>query len=728
MKSKIEKLNAYLIKECVFNKDERVFTIDCSKCSESIGEVDDFELCVKCLLKSIYLGNNKDFKKSNLKIHGTVIEPGTIKIILNYFKKLKEINKIWRRIEKIGRSDCIFQEFNCRVESINNALLSFNENVIFDPILVFNLLIDVKEEILAHKFLNIECQKCSIKILDLLDSILEIFKNLEIVIQYLKFLENTNNSKDVSMFYKKIFFNSQKIFNESGINNGTLRSSRGELLESYCSGENRIFQISIFNIKGEYEKKYLINYDFDSKGDEKYFKTIVNDVKNNLTLIESNEIIPLEELINFYKKKASDYLNLKYKLSQKEIDKVSYIAALYELNLEKIFPLLVDDLIEEIFLDSPIEKIYVNHQKYGRCRTELGFNQNDIERIKTFLRLYSGKRLDYSNPSIKVVLKNKFFYCRFAVDVEPIQLNNFALDIRKLNKNILTIQDLLKNGTLSPSLASFLYILVLRRINITVTGETDTGKTTLINALDLLTPKEFRKIYVENVNESLNQSRFERHQLKYKVDSLEDLTNHLLSKQNQIKNLLHRTPDIIYLGEILTKNEAEAMFHCLAAGLRGFQTIHSNTINSLINRIIHHFKIDKTCLHDLGILILMKKNREKRFIDSITEMRENFDEDNQIYENLFKRDPCLKNWAMLQDLYNSNTIKTLRKYEDLQKEKFDTLFYLYHDVFDTLRKLDKIIITKLIELFDQISFQSFISVDALRLFWKNWKNTCGLNV
>jgi Flp pilus assembly CpaF family ATPase len=728
MKSKIEKLNTYLIRESVFNKDERIFTIDCSKCSESIENGDAYEQCVKCLLKSIFWGNNKDFKKSNLKIHGAIIETSKIILILRYFKKLKEINKIWRRIEKIGRTNCIFQEFNCRVESINNALLSFNDSIIFDPILVFNFIIDIKEEILAHKFFNIECQKCSIKILGLLDSILGIFNNLEIIIHYLKFLEKNDNSKDILKFYKKFFFNSQKIFNENGINNEIIRSPRVELLESYCSGENRIFQISIYNIKGEYEKKYLINYDFDSKGDEKYFKTIVNDAKNNLTLIESNEIIPLEELINFYKKKATDYLNLKYKLSEKEKQKVSYIAALHKLNLEKIFPLLVDDLIEEIFLDSPIEKIYINHQKYGRCRTEIGYNLNDIERIKTFLRLYSGKRLDYSNPSIKVVIKNKYFYCRFAVDVEPIQLNNFALDIRKLNKNILTIQDLLKNGTLSPSLASFLYILVLRRINITVTGETDTGKTTLINALDLLAPKEFRKIYVENVNESLNQSRFERHQLKYKVDSLEDLSNHLLSKQNQIKNLLHRTPDIIYLGEILTKNEAEAMFHCLAAGLRGFQTIHSNNINSLINRIIHHFKIDKTCLHDLGIIILMKKNREKRFIDSITEMHEKFDKDNEMYVNLFKRDPCLKNWSMLQDLYNSNTIKTLRKYEDMQKEKFDTLFNLYLDVFDTLQKLDKIIITKLIDLFDQISFQSFISVDALRLFWKNWKNTCGLNL
>jgi len=461
--------------------------------------------------------------------------------------------------------------------------------------------------------------------------------------------------------------------------------------------------------------------------DETYFKTVVNDALNNLNLIEFSEMVPLEKLIHEYKEKVSIYLDLKYKLSHKEKEKIAYITALHKLNLQKIFPLLVDDFIEEIFLDSPNKKIYLNHQKFGRCRTDIKFDLNDIERLKTFLRIYSGKRLDYSNPSIKVVIKNKYFYCRFAIDVEPIQVNNFALDIRKLNKNILTIQDLLKNRTLNPTIASFLYLLIIRRVNITVTGETDTGKTTLINALDLLAPKEFRKIYVENVIESLNQSKYERHQLKYKVDSLSDQSNHQSSKQTQIKNLLHRTPDIIYLGEILTKNEAEAMFHCLAAGLRGFQTIHSNDIDSLINRIIYHFNIDKLCLKDLGLIILMKKNREKRFIDSISEIHEDLNKNSEVYKNLFKYDPHLKKWDALRNLYESNIVKILRKYEDLQKEKFEILFHLYRDVFDTLQKIEKLEVTKFIELFDRISFQSSSSIETLRLFWENWKNSWSLN-
>ena len=68
---------------------------------------------------------------------------------------------------------------------------------------------------------------------------------------------------------------------------------------------------------------------------------------------------------------------------------------------------MIDDFIEEIFLDSPNDFIYINHQKYGRCRTFIKFSSEEIERIKTFLRLYSGLRLDFLNPSIKHVIKNK---------------------------------------------------------------------------------------------------------------------------------------------------------------------------------------------------------------------------------------------------------------------------------------------------------------------------------
>ncbi|MFX0141950.1 MAG: ATPase, T2SS/T4P/T4SS family, partial [Candidatus Hodarchaeota archaeon] len=401
--------------------------------------------------------------------------------------------------------------------------------------------------------------------------------------------------------------------------------------------------------------------------------------------------------------------------------------ALKKLNLDKLFPLLIDDFIEEIFLDSPKDEIYINHQCYARCRTDIKFNLKEIDRIKTLFRLYSGKRLDFMNPIIKFVIKNKYFYCRFSIDVEPIQINNFALDIRKLNKNILTIQDLLKSRTIDSLIASFLYFNILRRKNITVTGETDTGKTTLINALDLLTPKEFRKIYIENITESLNQIEYGKHQLKYKVDSLDESIIEKYSKSNQIKTLLHRTPDIIFLGEILTKDEAKAMFHCLAAGLRGFQTIHSKNIDSLLNRFIYHFKINRSCLNDLDLVILMKKDFSERRVVGLFEVNKSPDKKNKLYNSIFEYNPETKKWILTKPLYETNVILETKKYENLTNENFLAYIKIYNEIFEFFLGINKIDNFELIEFFHKISYYSFISIESLNNFWHNWKKIRSLN-
>ncbi len=371
-------------------------------------------------------------------------------------------------------------------------------------------------------------------------------------------------------------------------------------------------------------------------------------------------------------------------------------------------------------MDSPLDNIYLNHRKYGRCRTQIRFNKKEIERIITMLRLYSGERLDHSNPNLKMILKNKFFYCRFAIDIAPINFNEFSLDIRKLNKNIYTMQDLLQNKTLSPKIAAFLYFCILKRINFTVTGKTDSGKTTLINALDLLTPKEFRKIYVENVVESLNEIKFEKHQLKFKVDSLDDLKDKkYFTKSNQIKTLLHRTPDIIFLGEILTKEECEALFHCLSAGLKGFQTIHANTIKSLINRFLYHFNINKSCLNDLDLIILMRKNHNfKRQIYSINEIFLN--KENQIIiQTIFKYNPRLNNWELLIPLYESKIVKNICNYEYLSRDDFNILLNIYDDIFKQLLNKEKLKTLKLIDFFHKLSFLSLTSISNLKDYYKN---------
>ena len=53
--------------------------------------------------------------------------------------------------------------------------------------------------------------------------------------------------------------------------------------------------------------------------------------------------------------------------------------------------MLIDDLIEEIFLDSPFDEIYINHQTYGRCRTGMKLKLKDIEVLKGSLSVSAQK-------------------------------------------------------------------------------------------------------------------------------------------------------------------------------------------------------------------------------------------------------------------------------------------------------------------------------------------------
>ncbi|MFX0080131.1 MAG: ATPase, T2SS/T4P/T4SS family [Candidatus Hodarchaeota archaeon] len=703
-------------KENLTGKKETILIIDCKKCLEKEENITGNKQCLNCLFYNLYFYKDKKFDSISILSSDQLIQYRQFEPILEYYKKLKKINTIIKKFLNIRNVKCNFEEFKCENFQSFSKVNRIREFEYYDPIFIYKILLKVNSDFRKKVLKNPICRKCQNYIEDLLESLLKIFNNLELIKGYNKFNNKNGN------FYDFLLASSSILAKKTQENRKLSEIENNKLLATYNIGGYENFQVWIHQIPYENEKLYSVKIILEEDEEEDYFNRIINDIILNVKVPEFERIIPLEKLIDLYKKESISLLKSKYRLSEPTLEKYGFIAALKKLFLYKIFPLLLDDHIEEIFLDSPDDEIYLNHQTFGRCRTIIRFSSKEIERFKTLFRLYSGKRLDYMNPSIKLVIKNHYFNCRFAVDTEPIQIDTFALDIRKLNKNIFTIQDLLKNDTLDPKIAAFLYFVLLRRRNITITGETDTGKTTLINTLDLLTPKELRKIYIENVTESLKQSDSGNHQLKYRVDSLEEPPFRKYSKSNIIKTLLHRSPDIIYLGEILTKEEAEAMFHCLAAGLKGFQTIHSNNINSLINRFLYHFNINESCLSDLDLLILMKKEFNKRRIFSISEIKKNTSKGNSFCSIIFKYDPLSKDWKLLKSLYETEVLTEIIEYENLSKEKFTSFMKVYNEIFEFISSIKRLDNTKLINLFHRISYYSFISIESLNQFWNNWKN------
>ncbi|TFF87218.1 MAG: hypothetical protein EU549_05125 [Promethearchaeota archaeon] len=665
----------------------------------------DFSLnstCLNCFLINLYALKNKRFELIIFKHNRELTVP---RDIIEHFKQFLK-KTIWsklllKRIIKKFNS-CVYKEFECKSFPQISFFKANYKKLIINPILLFENINKILSAQNNYKKKNKTCKKCTKKIVNYGKILKDYMLQFDIIRSYKDRVKRDLMKEND--FYKKILFETQPLFNIEQEIPLNLKVGKKIVKDNYKIGFIDLFIANIYEIPLEREFFYEYDLIWQSKEKESYIIKVAEYITENLKKFTFNEIYPLESLIDFYQKKSLEIIDLNYDFNEITKVRISYYATFKFLHLLKLFPLLHDNLIEEIFLDSPIDYIYLNHRKYGRCRTSYSLSQEDIERVKTLLRLYSKKRIDFKNPTLKFVLNNTYFSCRFSLDSKPIHPKNFALTIRKFNNLVFTLPELIKNNTLDPMIASFLYFCIINRINITTIGETDSGKTTLINALDLLTPKNFRKIYIENISESLNQKIYGKHQLKYNVDSLNPTKGRTLTKSAQIKTLLHRTPDLIYLGEILTREEAEAMFHCLSAGLTGFQTIHAKSMDSFLNRTIFHFKIDKECLNDLGVIILMKKNfNSERKIISVNEIRKENNRENTLYNEIFIYDPKKENWDIKTDLYKTKIVQSVKKHQNLDFDYFWDFLKHFYKIFQELSELDEITPDIIVKEFHEIS-------------------------
>jgi pilus assembly protein CpaF len=235
-----------------------------------------------------------------------------------------------------------------------------------------------------------------------------------------------------------------------------------------------------------------------------------------------------------------------------------------------------DPTIEEIWINSP-QRIFV--ARAGKSElTNLLLTSDEVRQLVDRLLIWSGRRLDLSHPFVDARLPDG---SRLHVVIPEITAEHWIVNIRKHLMRHLSLRDLAERGVLTPKMADALRNSVKAGLNILVSGGTQSGKTTLLNALASATPIGQRVITIEEV--------FELKPILPDLVAMQTRSENLqgdgaIPLRKLIKEALRMRPSRIIIGEV---REAEALDLLIAlnSGLAGMGTIHANSARDAIIKL-----------------------------------------------------------------------------------------------------------------------------------------------
>ncbi len=246
--------------------------------------------------------------------------------------------------------------------------------------------------------------------------------------------------------------------------------------------------------------------------------------------------------------------------------------------LGPIEPLMRDPDISDILVNTS-RQVYI--ERLGKLEPTPVIFRDDQHLLQIIDRIVSrvGRRIDESSPMVDARLPDG---SRVNAIIPPLALDGPLLSIRRFGRSALTVEDLMRLGTLTPDMVAVLRAMVRSRLNILVSGGTGSGKTTLLNCLSSFIPDQERIVTIEDSAElQLQQPHVCR--LETRPPNIEGRGE--VTQRDLVRNSLRMRPDRIIVGEV-RGGESLDMLQAMNTGHDGsISTIHANTPRDSISRL-----------------------------------------------------------------------------------------------------------------------------------------------
>lgn len=343
----------------------------------------------------------------------------------------------------------------------------------------------------------------------------------------------------------------------------------------------------------------------------------------------------------------------------------------------EVDPLMADDNLEEISVCRYDRPVRVLHRKFS----EFMFMETDVvypseARLEAFVRRLAqlgGTTVSLAQPSLEVTLHGSSDRRVTATLGDEISRPGSTYSIRKQREAPITLAQLAapekarwpampaaedvdahapydevhSHKTLSILMAAYFWLLLERTSHVLIAGETNSGKTTLMNSILALSNPKFKVVTAEDVLEISLPDHLHWERLKtraYRAGLSPAAGRYEFGLPELLKLSLRFSPTLLSLGE-MRGEESETVAAAITLGFSTMTTVHAESADRCIQRLTTPpMRFSEGHVRDISAIATMRKvvlpeGRVVRRVVSIDEVKPAGAYGHEI-ANVFRYDPA----------------------------------------------------------------------------------------
>lgn len=446
--------------------------------------------------------------------------------------------------------------------------------------------------------------------------------------------------------------------------------------------------VSIVRREGEDKLRYHVHEPKLSEFEE-YVMTDLRKILRNSLMYQDLE--DEEEREAVFERKAKEIIcdHAAATVDDGTLRKLKYYLLRDFVRLGPIDPIMQDPNVEDISCDGVGVPVYVYHGEHRDLRTNIRFEQQELNSFTLQLAQRAGEQVSVSEPLMDGTLTDgSRVQLTFGSDVST-RGSNFT--IRKFANIPLTPVDLIQSGTFSVEQMAYFWMAIENNRSLIFSGGTGSGKTTSMNAVSMFIPEDSKVVSIEDTREiTLPHDNWiqslSRESLS--ADGRGEVTMYEL-----LQAALRQRPEYLLVGEIRTEqNVAFTFFQAIGTGHTAYTTIHAESVEGVLNRLENKpLEIPIQMILELDVISIQKQtfmdgDRVRRN-DGVTEIMSRGDGGASVDAiDVFDRDAeadkhrKVNNSAVLQNIATDRGWGTRELAEEVNARERFLQYLVDHDV------------------------------------------------